>query len=333
MKRCKSKESGRLKTALFILWARVVTKNVLSKKGAKAEFRVTASVNLTFQSITPFFFLGGTGSVMLFERCGVERWMDKYEKSALYDLAETCSLSISLKSLLQWSKEDGEPGLEESEVFQKAGHGHINGLPKLRENIAALYSKDSGIDSDCIISTQGAIGANFLAMVFLVNRGDRVVCVAPTYQQLQQLPKTFGADVSLWNLHPDGHWEHDVEELRKLLTPKTSLVFINNPNNPTGTIISTHTLGLTCKTVETVCPSAIILCDEVYRPLFHSLSKGQEAPCSILELGFPNVIATGSLSKAFSLAGLRVEWIATQERIYWRRFSVLETTVSLVLVG
>lgn len=257
---------------------------------------------------------------MLFAPFSVERWMDKYEKSALYDLAETCSLSLSLKSLLQWSKEDGEPALEESEVFQKAGYGHINGLPKLRENIASLYSKDSGIDSDCIISTQGAIGANFLAMVSLVNRGDHVVCVAPTYQQLQQLPKTFGADVSLWNLLPETHWEHNVEELRKLLTPKTSLVIINNPNNPTGAIIPTQTLCHICQTIESICPSAIVLCDEVYRPLFHSLPKGHEAPCSILELGFRNVIATGSLSKAFSLAGLRVGWIATPRKDLLERF-------------
>jgi aspartate/methionine/tyrosine aminotransferase len=258
--------------------------------------------------------------LMFFESFAVERWMDKYEKSALYDLAETCSLSISLKALLQWSKEDGEPALEEAEAFQKVGYGHICGAPKLRNNIAALYSKDSGITSDCIITTQGAIGANFLTLVTLVGKGDHVICVSPTYQQLQQLPKTFGADVSLWNLHPDKEWKHEVEELQKLVTPKTSLVIINNPNNPTGAVIPTSTLRQICQTVESIAPKAIILCDEVYRPLFHSLPAGEDPPSSILELGFSNVIATGSLSKAYSLAGLRVGWIATPRKDLLERF-------------
>jgi aspartate/methionine/tyrosine aminotransferase len=257
---------------------------------------------------------------MLFESFQVERWMDKYEKTALYDLAETCSLSISLKQLLEWSKEDGEPALEESEAFQKAGYGHINGAPKLRQNIADMYSKESGIDSDCVISTQGAIGANFLTMVSLVNRGDHVVCASPTYQQLHQLPKTFGADVSLWKLHPDNNWEHDVEELQRLLTSKTALVVINNPNNPTGAIIPTTTLRQICAVVKETCPNAVILCDEVYRPLFHSLSPGDKPPLSILELGYKNVISTGSLSKAFALAGLRVGWIASPRKDLLERF-------------
>jgi aspartate/methionine/tyrosine aminotransferase len=257
---------------------------------------------------------------MHFEAFDVERWMDKYEKSAKYDLAETCSLSLSLKQILTWSKEDGEPALEESEAFEKAGYGHINGNPKLRQAIANLYSKESGIDSDCIISTQGAIGANFLTLVSLVSRGDHVVCASPTYQQLSQLPKTFGADVSLWKLHPYNEWEHDLGELQELLTLKTSLLIINNPNNPTGSLISTATLRSICQLVERICPNAIILCDEVYRPLFHSLSPGEDAPLSILELGFQNVIATGSLSKAFALAGLRVGWIASPRKDLLQKF-------------
>ncbi|UZJ51263.1 hypothetical protein CBS101457_000583 [Exobasidium rhododendri] len=257
---------------------------------------------------------------MLFESFAVERWMDKYEKNALYDLAETCSLSISLNTLLKWSEEDGEGPLTESDAFLKAGYGHITGTPKLRENIARLYAKDSGIDSDCIITTQGAIGANFLTMATLVQKADHVVCVSPSYQQLQQLPKTFGADVSFWSLTPDNNWEHDVGELKKLITPRTTLIVINNPNNPTGAVIPTSTLWQICDIAQTTAPDAIILCDEVYRPLFHSLKEGEAAPSSILELGFPNVIATGSLSKAYSLAGLRVGWIATHRKDLLERF-------------
>jgi aspartate/methionine/tyrosine aminotransferase len=98
------------------------------------------------------------------------------------------------------------------------------------------------------------------------------------------------------------------------------MVVINNPNNPTGAIVPTSTLRQICQMVHEMAPNAVVLCDEVYRPLFHSLPPGEDPPLSILELGYPNVIATGSLSKAYSLAGLRVGWIATPRKDLLERF-------------
>lgn len=248
--------------------------------------------------------------------------MDEYETKATHDLAETCALSLPLHDVLQWSSnEDGEPSLEASDFFTKRmGYGHIAGSPKLRQSIAALY-RDNVISPDDVLVTQGAIGANFLSIVTLVSQGDHVICVHPTYQQLYELPKTFGADVDLWRLRPETQWQHQLQDLDKLLTSKTSLVIINNPNNPTGQIISTQRLKEIADLVKRrAAPHALILADEVYRPLFHSLDGEDEAPSSMLELGLDNVIATGSLSKAFSLAGLRVGWIATNRQDVLQRF-------------
>lgn len=258
--------------------------------------------------------------MVFFEPFAVERWMDEYETKATHDLAETCSLSLPLNDVLQWSRDDGEPALDASDFFSKRmGYGHIAGSPKLRQNIASLYN--GSIKPDNVLVTQGAIGANFLAIVSLVSKGDHVICVHPTYQQLYELPKTFGADVDLWRLRPETQWQHQLQDLERILTKKTSLVIINNPNNPTGQVIPTETLSSLAGLVkEKAAPGALILCDEVYRPLFHSLDTGNAAPPSILELGLDNVIATGSLSKAFSLAGLRVGWIATARRDVLQRF-------------
>lgn len=207
--------------------------------------------------------------------------------------------------------------MEESSVFtNKMGYGHITGSPKLKANIAACYDSASGITQDNVLITQGAIGANFLAILGLVQSGDHVVVVSPSYQQLQELPKSFGASVSLWSLQERHGWEHRVEDLKPLLRPNTRLVIVNNPNNPTGGIITTNTLQQIHAAVkEKAAPDAMILCDEVYSPMWHSLKDAHQGrPASLLEIGVDNVIVTGSMSKAFALAGLRVGWIVTPRK-------------------
>lgn len=83
----------------------------------------------------------------------------------------------------------------------------------------------------------------------------------------------------------------------------------SNPQNPTGAILRREELqGIVDIARER---GILIHSDEVYRPLFHSLDSDQEIPPSILEFGYKNVIATGSMSKAFSLAGIRLGWIAS----------------------
>lgn len=252
----------------------------------------------------------------------VERWMDTYETKAKYDLAETCALSIKLRDLVELSYLDGEPPLENSSVFEgKLGYGHIHGSPKLRQRIADSYQPSSNITKDHILVTQGAISANFLSIIGLIQQGDHAIVVSPSYQQLQELPKSFGANVSFWQLKSEERWEHRIEKLEKLVTKKTTLLIINNPNNPTGSAISTKKLEEIHAIVrEKAHPEAMILCDEVYSPLWHSIPQDEQVPSSMLDLGFDNVLVTGSLSKAYALAGLRVGWIATKRKDLLQRF-------------
>lgn len=90
------------------------------------------------------------------------------------------------------------------------------------------------------------------------------------------------------------------------------LIVINNPNNPMGSTTPRSVL-------ESIVAFAkqrgiIILSDEVYSPLYHSLPDGQEGPPSILALGYEKTVATGSMSKAFALAGIRLGWIASRDK-------------------
>ncbi|KAJ5822786.1 hypothetical protein N7447_005126 [Penicillium robsamsonii] len=239
----------------------------------------------------------------------VEQWMDLYETSAKYNLAETCCASISLNDLLALS-----PKKELVDFTQKQVYGAIRGSEALRTNIADLYlrsesAETSPVSADRVLVTNGAIQANFLALYTHIGPEDHVICQYPTYQQLYSVPESFGAEVTLWRSDEANKWGMDLGRLKSLIRPNTRMIILNNPQNPTGAILRREELqGIVDIARE---HGILIHSDEVYRPLFHSLDSDQEIPPSILEFGYENVIATGSMSKAFSLAGIRLGWIVS----------------------
>ncbi|KAB8075357.1 pyridoxal phosphate-dependent transferase [Aspergillus leporis] len=239
----------------------------------------------------------------------VEQWMDDYENDAKYNLAETCCASISLNDLLSLSGQQTNV----IDYTQKQVYGAIRGSKILRSNIAKLFSTEASVPlpADNVLVTNGAIQANFLALYTNVGPGDHVICHYPTYQQLYSVPESFGAEVDLWRSKEDAGWQLGLEDLKSLIRPNTKLIILNNPQNPTGAVLKREILqGIVDIARE---HDIMIHSDEVYRPLFHSLNPDQqENPPSILSLGYDKVIATGSMSKAFSLAGIRLGWIVSR---------------------
>lgn len=126
------------------------------------------------------------------------------------------------------------------------------------------------------------------------------------------MPKQLGAEVDLWKANPEDGWIPSIEELKSLIKPNTKLIIINNPNNPTGAVLNKSFL----QQVITVASEhdITILSDEVYRPIFHSMHPmDAQFPPSILSMGYKKAIATGSMSKAYALAGIRVGWVASRD--------------------
>ncbi|KAF6816098.1 aspartate aminotransferase [Colletotrichum sojae] len=197
--------------------------------------------------------------------------------------------------------------------FEKLTYGAIYGSEGLRQNIANLYRDDASgpLPSDQVVPTQGAIVANFLLLYTLVGPGDHVICLYPTYQQLYEVPRSLGAEVSLWKPKAEDGYVPDVHELDKLVRENTKMIIINNPNNPTGA--TTPKPVLMDVVAFAKARNIIMMADEVYRPLFHSLPDGEEAPPSILSLGYDKTVSTSSMSKSFSLAGIRLGWIASRD--------------------
>lgn len=180
--------------------------------------------------------------------------------------------------------------------------------------MATLYERSAPepLPLDSILITQGAIVANFLTLYTFLGPGDHAICVYPTYQQLYGVPQSLGAEVSLWKLKKDNGYVPDVSELESLVKDNTKMIILNNPNNPTGSTI--HRAVLSSVVEFAKARGIIILCDEVYSPLYHSLPSEADIPPSILSFGYEKTISTGSMSKAWSLAGIRLGWIASRDK-------------------
>jgi aspartate/methionine/tyrosine aminotransferase len=151
--------------------------------------------------------------------------MDKYETQAKYQLAETCCASISLEDLQAFSEDKSAQVLQPT---TKLTYGPIRGSDALRSNLARLYSSTRGtpLSPDNILTTPGAIAANYLFFYSLLGPGDHVICHYPTYQALYSVPASLGAEVDLWHARPENAWIPDVEELKALTKPNTKLIII-----------------------------------------------------------------------------------------------------------
>ena len=236
---------------------------------------------------------------MKIDEFGVERWMDLYENRCEWNLAETCVASMTLEELVTLA---GKADFDKELRAMRLTYGAINGSERLRTVIAALFERQH---PDNVLVTHGAIGANALIYQTLVEQGDHVIAVLPTYQQHQAIPKSLGAKVDLLRLREENAFLPDLDELRGMITPQTKLIALNNPNNPTGSLMDRDFL-LRIVELAKEC-GAYILCDEVYRGLD---GQGNGFTTSIADI-YEKGISTGSMSKAYSLAGLRLGWIVT----------------------
>ncbi|MDI7863495.1 aminotransferase [Rhizobiaceae bacterium n13] len=235
---------------------------------------------------------------------GVEIWMNRYENECEWNLAETCVESLTVAELVEMAGKT-ETILDEL-LPLKLTYGAIEGSERLRRLIAGLYEKQA---LENVVVTHGAIGANALVHETLVEPGDRVISVLPTYQQHYSIPESYGADVRILKLTEENGFLPDLDKLRTLASPGTKLIAINNPNNPTGALMDSAFLERIVD-IARAC-GAWILCDEVYRG---TDQEGDGMTASIADL-YEKGISTGSMSKTYSLAGLRLGWIVGPQEL------------------
>ena len=234
----------------------------------------------------------------------VEIWMNEWENHCTYNLAETCVASITIDELLQMSGRNSDD--LSALLPMKMTYGAIEGSTRLRTAISTLYD---GQDIANITVTHGTIAANMLVHKSLVSRGDLVVSIVPTYQQHYSIPARIEADVQTLRLRAEDGFLPDLDALRALVTPDTKMIALTNPNNPTGALIKRPMLEEIAQIAREV--GAYVLCDEVYRGTGQT---GDGMTPSIVDV-YEKGIATAGMSKAYSLAGLRVGWIVAPAEV------------------
>lgn len=235
---------------------------------------------------------------MRIPRFAMERMQSTYENLVDYNLSESGVHPMQVGELLT-----DAPG-REALLAQELIYPQSNGTIPLRERIAALYP---GATVDHIEVTNGGAEANFVTMWHLVEPGDDVIIMVPNYGQTLGLAEAFGGRLVPWPLRFDENarrWTVDLDHLRSLVTPRTRMIVITNPNNPTGARIGAEELDGVCRIAASV--GAWVLSDEIYRG---AEVDGVETPSAWGR--YDRVIITSGLSKAYGLPGLRIGWVVS----------------------
>jgi aspartate/methionine/tyrosine aminotransferase len=223
----------------------------------------------------------------------MERMQSTWENVVEMDLSESGVRPVSLRELAAM-------GLDLDAILNMPlGYSQSNGTIALRENLAALYP---GSTPDHIEVTNGTSEANYLLALALLRAGDEVAFEVPNYMQYGGLPASCGARLRTFHLRSDRDWEPDWEEFYGAVNEKTRLVYLSNPNNPTGSVLSPDAMRRIVDRCDAV--GAYLLADEVYlgaeiygarTPTFWGMSE--------------RVIVTSGLSKAYGIPGVRIGWI------------------------
>jgi aspartate/methionine/tyrosine aminotransferase len=200
-------------------------------------------------------------------------------------------------------REAAARSLTEGETF----YAHNLGLPELREAIARYMSNLHGrIDASRIAVTSGGVNALMIAMQALVDPGDEVVAVVPVWPNLTAQPQILGAQVRRVSLVVrDARWALDLDAVIAAVTPRTRVLLLNAPGNPTGWTLTRdeqRTLLAHCRSTGTW-----IVADEVYERLYFG---GTCAP-SFLDIADPQdrLLVAHSFSKSFLMTGWRLGWL------------------------
>ncbi len=227
---------------------------------------------------------------MKFEPFYLERWLNSPKS---YDLAGAGIVKLRLKDIT----EKMDPELVIS-------YGITKGSADLRGKVADLYS---GVDPEDVLVTTGAAEANLLVLLRLLEPGDELVALTPTYMQCIGLARGLGARVTYCPLSKTDRYGLDAERLRKTVSPKTKIILCVNPNNPTGSVYSQEDIREICAAADSV--GAWVLCDGALRGLEMN-GEWAAAPYPMYGRG----INTGSLSKV-GLTGIRTGWMISDRRL------------------
>lgn len=235
----------------------------------------------------------------------LESYFSRWEFTARYHLTASDAQTMTVRELLALA------GDEEREAFADLPLGYLEtwGTPRLREAVAAGYRT---LGPDDVLTFAGADEALYWVLRVFAGPGDHVVVTVPNYQAIETVPLAAGADVTGVLLDERDGWRLDLDAVRAALRPRTTLVVVNFPNNPTGAVPDPRTWAALVELCEE--RGVRLLSDEVYAGV--ELDPARALPPAA-DLS-PSAVSLGVLSKAYGLPGLRIGWLATRDRVLLR---------------
>lgn len=259
------------------------------------------------------------GMCMKFTPFDLEYSQSVWEQKVDFNLTESGVHPITLQELI-----GNDESLLNKLLSTEINYPHVNGSPQLRESIASLYNQAT---INNVLVTVGAAEANQIVMQTLLEDGDELATITPTYKQVWGIAENQGYKVKTFSLNSGDSWSLNIDELAAAVNEKTKIVAVVNPNNPTGHILTKTEMQRIIAAAERV--GAWILADEVYRGAEREQEEESESFFGL----YDKVISVGSMSKAYGLPGLRIGWIVappdTVEKV-WRRHEYSTITASML---
>jgi len=217
----------------------------------------------------------------------------KTRPAAEFDLAGSNILACALDDL---------PGAREALALHGAND---TGYRPLMEAIGARY----GMAADRVTTSGGTAGANFLVLAALLEPGDEVLVERPGYDPLLGAARLFGATTTRFERRFEDGYALDPDRVRRAITPRTTVIVITSPHNPTGVTADAGALDEIGRIAER--QGAIVLVDEVYKDVSGDASPPAAARGDVF-------VTTSSLTKSYGLSSLRAGWVLASEALTYR---------------
>jgi aspartate/methionine/tyrosine aminotransferase len=232
----------------------------------------------------------------------LEVYFSKWEFAAKYHLTASDAQSMTLSQLLAHASPADRARFENLHL----GYTKTFGAEPLLHEIAKTYDT---IGEDQLLCFAGAEEGIYVAMRVLLAAEDHCIVITPNYQAAETIPLSICAVTGV-PLDENAGWTLDLDAVRAALRPNTKLISINFPNNPTGAIPSPETFAGLIELCRT--HGIWLFSDEVYRLIEHRSEARVPQVADVYERG----ISLNVMSKSYGLPGLRIGWLAAQDRAF-----------------
>ncbi len=238
----------------------------------------------------------------MFKTFKLEEYLARYEFSAPYLMCSSDPQTMLMRDVLALASREEKEMWDNIDLSYTTPEGH----PLLREVIAKqLYP---GLDKDQILCFAGAEEGIFCTLFGILEPSDHLIVITPCYQSLLELPKAKGCSITTIELQESENWQINLNAIKAAIKPTTKWLVMNFPHNPTGQVISPSDLAELIQILDA--HGIWLFCDEVYR-LMGACDTVWADPVACT---YPKALSLGVMSKSFGMAGLRVGWIACQDK-------------------